>query len=88
VLSVHSFLRHVVHERPPVGAVGLMASAHLLAAGRFPGMLEIDANHNPLRTELFDAFPVITDGGIRLPDTPGLGGEPDLRAIEKYRVAF
>ena len=65
-----------------------MASAHLLAAGRCPGMLEIDANDNPLRTELIDAFPVITDGGIRLPDTPGLGGEPDLRAIEKYRVAF
>jgi len=70
------------------GAVGLMASAHLLAAGRCPGMLEIDANDNPLRTELFDAFPLITDGGVTLPDTPGLGREPDLRAIEKYRVAF
>ena len=70
------------------GAVGLMASAHLLAASQNPGMLEIDANDNPLRTELIDAFPLITDGGIRLPDTPGLGKESDLRAIEKYRVGF
>lgn len=70
------------------GAIGLLASAHLLAASQNPGMLEIDANKNPLRTDLFDDFPKIEGGGIRLPDKPGLGAEPNMHVVEKYRVGF
>jgi len=55
------------------GGVGLLASAHLLAAVKGPGFLEIDVNPNPLR----DAFDIAdqTDAGgtLRLNDTPGIG---------------
>ncbi|WP_275431080.1 enolase C-terminal domain-like protein, partial [Klebsiella pneumoniae] len=34
------------------GGIGLMASAHLLAAAGGPGMLEIDTNPNPWRDRL------------------------------------
>jgi len=68
------------------GGIGLIASAHLLAASRNPGWLEMDANENPLRTEIIESFPHITDGKIILPDEPGLGWEPNLTSVLKYRV--
>lgn len=68
------------------GGIGLIASAHLLAASRHPGWLEIDANENPLRTEILESFPQITDGKIILPDEPGLGWEPNFTSVLKYRV--
>lgn len=62
--------------------LGLLASAHLLAArGRPGGMLEIDANENPLRTELSPVLQRITEGHARLGHAPGLGVEPDLEAL-------
>lgn len=69
------------------GGIGLLASAHLLAAVGGDGLLEVDFNHNPLR-DLF-AGPVgqVRDGIIELSDTPGLGIEPDLSQIEAYRTA-
>ena len=70
------------------GGIGLLASAHLLAASQNPGLLEIDANDNPLRTELIDHIPVISEGTITLPDKPGLGVEPDLEALEDYRIIY
>ncbi len=66
----------------------MLASAHLLAASGNPGMLEIDANDNPLRSELIDPIPVISEGTITLPDKPGLGVEPDLDALEDYRIIY
>jgi len=68
------------------GGIGLIASAHLLAASRNPGWLEIDANENPLRTEIIESFPHITNGKIILPDKPGLGWEPNFTSVLKYRV--
>ena len=53
------------------GGVGLAASAHLLAAVGGDGLLEIDANPNPLREEVFS--PVINNGTIDLGTEPGLG---------------
>jgi L-alanine-DL-glutamate epimerase-like enolase superfamily enzyme len=69
------------------GGIGLLASAHLLAAVGGGGLLEVDFNHNPLR-DLF-AGPVgqVCDGSVELSDTPGLGIEPDLSQIEAYRTA-
>jgi L-alanine-DL-glutamate epimerase-like enolase superfamily enzyme len=62
--------------------IGQLASAHVLAArGRPGGMLEIDANENPLRTELSPALGTIRDGLATLGDTPGLGVEPDLARL-------
>ena len=68
------------------GGIGLIASAHLLAASQSPGLLEIDANDNPLRTEIIEPFPQTTVGKIILPDKPGLGWEPNIENVLKFRV--
>jgi L-alanine-DL-glutamate epimerase-like enolase superfamily enzyme len=59
------------------GGIGLLASAHLLAAVGGDGLLEIDSNHNPLREGLARPFPALIDGKFTLTDEPGLGVEPD-----------
>ncbi len=58
--------------------IGLAASGHLLAAAGGGGMLEVDANPNPLRTELCPALGRLEDGFIELGEAPGIGVEPDL----------
>jgi len=68
------------------GGIGLLASAHLLAASRGGGLLEMDCNDNPLREDFCGAVADIKDGEIVLTDAPGLGIEPDIKAIEKYRT--
>lgn len=65
------------------GGIGLVASAHLLAAAGGPGLLEVDANPNPLRDALAAPVPAPRDGHLVLPDTPGLGIEPDLPALAR-----
>ena len=68
------------------GGVGLAASMHALAAsGHAGGWAEVDANPNPLREQVF--APEIRDGWAMLPDAPGLGVEPDLRALADFVVA-
>ena len=61
--------------------IGLMASAHLLAASGGDGLLEVDANENPLRTMLAPPLQKIDNGFITLTQDPGLGVEPDLDAL-------
>lgn len=61
--------------------IGLMASAHLLAASGGDGLLEVDANENLLRTMLAPAMQTIDDGFISLTQDPGHGVEPDLDAL-------
>ncbi len=68
------------------GGIGLLASAHLLAAAGGDGMLEIDANPNPLRTALAGSAGFVRDGMVVLTDAPGLGPSPDIQALERYRV--
>ena len=65
------------------GGIGLLASAHLLAATGGGGMLEIDANANPLRSELSGPLERIVAGRVALGEAPGLAVEvslPRLRA--------
>lgn len=69
------------------GGIGLLASAHLLAGAGGDGLLEVDANDNPLRDRFCGAVAGIRDGTITLTDAPGLGIEPDLAAIEPLRTA-
>lgn len=69
------------------GGIGLLASAHLLAAVGGEGLLEIDCNENPLRDDFCGAVAHITDGTVTLTDDPGIGFSPDLTAIEKWRTA-
>ena len=68
------------------GGIGLAASAHVLAAVGGPGMLEIDSNDNPLVRGLWPAMPQVSGGQISLPDTPGLGVEPDQAVFRTYQV--
>jgi len=67
------------------GGIGLVASAHLLAAAGGDGLLEVDVQDNPLRDGLADALSPVRDGMLTLGDRPGLGVEPRLTA-ETYRV--
>jgi D-galactarolactone cycloisomerase len=61
--------------------IGLMASAHLLAATGGDGLLEIDVNPNPHRDALLgDALPLVL-GSIQLSEAAGIGIEPDWRAL-------
>jgi len=58
------------------GGVGLLASAHLLAAAGGDGLLEVDCNPNPLREGLAQPYPELRDGVFELTDAPGLGIAP------------
>ena len=61
------FIPHFLGSAP-----GQAASLHL-AAGCAEGLVELDINRNPLRTELFSEPFDIREGAIALPDRPGLG---------------
>lgn len=67
------------------GGIGLTASAHLLAAVGGDGLLEVDANPNPLREALAQPFARIDDGHWLMSGAPGLGVEPDLLALASFR---
>jgi D-galactarolactone cycloisomerase len=60
------------------GGVGLMHSAHVLAAAGGDGLLEVDTNPNPLRTALIKDLPGVRDGLFQLGDAPGIGIEPPI----------
>ena len=68
------------------GGVGLAASMHLVAAAGTPASyMEVDANPNPLRE---DVAPMeIRDGIVVLSEAPGIGIEPDLRQLARFRVS-
>lgn len=63
------------------GGVGLLASAHLLAAAGGEGLLEIDTNPNPLRDKLIPGLMPLAGGQVRLSERPGLGLADDLQGI-------
>jgi len=68
------------------GGVGLMASLHLLAAVGGDGFAEWDANPNPLRERF--PLPRVVDGSVTLRDAPGLGFEPDRKALAEFAVNY
>jgi len=67
------------------GAIGLIHSLHLLAAVRGPGLLEVDANPNPLREGLLGDLMAPREGTVSLPGGQGLGLEPDLKPLTNLR---
>ncbi len=84
--ALQSGLRYCPHY---LGAgIGLLASAHLLAAAGGDGLLEIDANPNPLRTWTCGSVAHVTEGRVVLDDVPGLGATPDLARLRDFRVSF
>ncbi|MGE3919142.1 MAG: enolase C-terminal domain-like protein, partial [Hyphomicrobiaceae bacterium] len=70
------------------GGIGLVASGHLLAAVGGDGMLEIDSNPNPLRSEIAGALGRISDGMADLGDAPGLGIDHPVAVLGRFRVAY
>ena len=66
--------------------IGLMASAHVLAAVGGPGLLEVDVNENPLREALCQPFPALVQGQWVMPQGAGLGVDPDLKAASSWCV--
>ncbi len=68
------------------GAIGLLASAHLLAAVGGDGLLEVDINDNPLRSEFLPETAGLRSGRFHLPQAPGLGCEPDMALVRRYEV--
>ncbi|WP_024508176.1 mandelate racemase/muconate lactonizing enzyme family protein [Bradyrhizobium sp. ARR65] len=68
------------------GGIGLLASAHLLAATGGDGWLEVDVNNNPLREGFCGPVATVTEGAVALSDEAGIGMAPDLSSIERYRT--
>lgn len=68
------------------GGIGLVASAHALAAAGGDGMLEVDINPNPLRSELIGEMLTRQAGYATLDESPGLGVEPDLDWLKRFKV--
>ena len=67
------------------GGIGLVASAHLLAAVGGDGLLEVDSNPNPLREGLARPFPALSDGRLQLSEEPGLGVAVD-QALASFQA--
>ena len=67
----------------PAGGAGGAGSRPQLLPG--PGLLEVDANPNPLREGLLGDLLVVTEGCVSLPDGQGLGLEPDLKPLANLR---
>ena len=67
------------------GGIGLLASAHVLAAVGGDGFQEYDANPNPLRERIVD-IPDVVGGEMAIPKTPGFGVDPEWDNIAEYRV--
>lgn len=66
--------------------LGLLASAHVLAARGGDGLLEVDANDNPLRSLIAPQFDRPLDGSCRLGDEPGLGLTDPLGELRSWVV--
>jgi D-galactarolactone cycloisomerase len=92
-----SALRHVAREIGEAGltfcphcfggGIGLIASAHLVAAtGSARSRLEVDHHPNPLREGLAAPYPALKDGMMEVPDGPGLGVAPDMAAVREFLV--
>ena len=67
-------------------AVGLAASLHLLAAVGGDGLVELDSNSNPLRTDLCALDLSVSEGCVRVPDGHGIGVIPDADALKRYQA--
>ena len=66
------------------GGVGLMHSAHLLAAAGGDGLLEVDANPNPLRTRVVEPATGIFEGRLHMIDAPGIGIESPIDDLSEF----
>ncbi len=68
-----------------VHAASLLAEPTLMPGNDVP-MLEYDTTENLLLTELLTEPLRVRDGGIAVPEGPGLGVDIDMAFVKKYRV--
>ena len=68
------------------GGIALLASLHLLAAAGGEGLLEFDCHANAGREIVIGPLLPVHEGRVPVPDAPGLGSIPDLRALARYRT--
>ena len=68
------------------GGLALLASLHVLAAAGGRGLLEFDAHPNPNREAIVGDLLPVRDGAVPVPSAPGLGPEPELAALARYRT--
>jgi len=74
--------------------LNLASATHLLATTYVePGraeveepLLENDRTENPMRDEMYSVELEIENGRVKVPTAPGLGVEPDKKAMEKFCV--
>jgi len=66
------------------GGVGLMHSAHVLAAAGGDGRLEVDANPNPLRTRVIDPATGIFEGTLHIVAPAGIGIESPVDDLSEF----
>lgn len=65
------------------GGVGLAASAQLLSAAGGDGLLEVDSSENPFIPVFSGPGGLTLENGLfPIPDTPGLGFDPDVEAVK------
>lgn len=69
------------------GAIGQVASAHLVAGREPGGLLEMDANPNPFRQRALRPPLTVVEGTLQVPPGPGLGIELDVDALRHLLVA-
>jgi L-alanine-DL-glutamate epimerase-like enolase superfamily enzyme len=70
------------------GGIGFVASLHLFAGVNGDGVVEMDANQNPLREGLAQPFPRFEKGRMSINNEPGLGVAPDLDTVRRYMVLY
>jgi D-galactarolactone cycloisomerase len=68
------------------GGVSLLASLHVLAAAGGSGHLEFDCHPNAGREAVVGELLPVSEGRVPVPVGPGLGAEPDLAALRRYRT--
>jgi len=67
--------------------IGLAVSLHCLASINDGGLIELDANPNPLRTSLGELDLKVTNGFLSVPAGHGHGFTPDPVALKEFSVA-
>jgi L-alanine-DL-glutamate epimerase-like enolase superfamily enzyme len=76
-------MRLVPHS--PYSGPGLIAALHVIAA--MPGEVLCEHRYGDLAVRPLGGWTEAEDGFLRVPDGPGLGVDPDLGAVARYRVA-
>ena len=68
------------------GGISLLASLHLLAAAGGDGLLEFDCHPNMGREAVVGDLLPVSEGRVPTPRGIGLGAEPDLAKLGRYRT--